>query len=63
MFSGDRNFPPIDQLLLLYTRLKGFSRYEEVAKDRNIRGTSSIDCRERGSAARGVYPTEYTSRM
>ena len=29
----------------------------------NTRGTSSMDCRERGSHARGVYLTQYTSRM
>ena len=29
----------------------------------NTRGTSSMDYRERGSHARGVYPTQYTSRM
>ena len=40
-----------------------FSRCEDVTKDRNTRGTSSMDCRERGSHARGVYPTYYTSRM
>ena len=28
-----------------------------------VRGTSSIDCRERGSHVRGVYHTQYTSRM
>ena len=43
--------------------LRVFSRCEDVAKDRNTRGTSSIDCRERGSYARSVYPTQYTSRM
>ena len=40
-----------------------FSRCEDVVKDRNTRETSSMDCRERGSHARGVYPTQYTSRM
>ena len=43
--------------------LKAFIRCQDVAKDLNIRGTSSMDCRERGSNARGVYPTQYTSRM
>ena len=43
--------------------LRVFSLCEEVTKDRNIRGTSSMDCRERGSHARDVYPTQYTSRM
>ena len=51
-------------LLLLYTiGLRVFSRCEDVAKDRNTKETSSMDCRERGSHARGVYPTQYTSRM
>ena len=51
-------------LLLLYTRLKAdLSRCEDVAKDRNTRGTPSMDCRKRGSHARGVYPTKDTSRM
>ena len=27
------------------------------------KGTSSMDCRERGSHARCLYPTQYTSRM
>ena len=27
------------------------------------KGPFSMDCRERGSHARGVYPTQYTSRM
>ena len=45
-------------------RVKGvLSRCEDVAKDRNARGTSSIDCRERGSHAGGVYPTQYTLCM
>ena len=43
--------------------LRVFSRCEDVAKDQNTRGTSSIDCRERRSHVRGVYPTQYTSRM
>ena len=43
--------------------LKVFSRCENVAKDRNTRGTSSMDCRVQRSHARGVYPTQYTSRM
>ena len=43
--------------------LRVFSRCEDVANDRNTRGTSSMDCRERGSHVRGVYPTLYTSRM
>ena len=34
------------------------SRCEDVANDRNTWGTSSMDCGERG-----VYPTQYTSRM
>ena len=36
---------------------------KDVAKDRNTRGKSTIDCREWGSHARGVYPIQYTSRM
>ena len=43
--------------------LRVFSRCKDVAKDRNTRGTSSMDCRERGSHARGVYSTQYTSRI
>ena len=43
--------------------LRVSSRCEDVAKDQNTRGTSSMDCRERRSHARGVYPTQYTSRM
>ena len=39
------------------------SRREDIAKDRNTRGTSSMDCRERGFHARGVYRTQYTWRM
>ena len=50
-------------LLLLYTRLKGLSRCEDVAKDRSTRGTSSMDCRERGSHVRGLYPTQLLSSM
>ena len=37
--------------------LRVFSSCEDIAKERNM------DCRERGSHARGVYPTQYTSRM
>ena len=40
-----------------------FSRWEDVAKDRDTRGTSSMACKERGSHARGVYPTQYASHM
>ena len=40
-----------------------FSGCEDVAKDKNIKGTSSVDCRERGSHARDVYPTQYTERV
>ena len=40
-----------------------FLRCENVAKYRNTRGTSSMDCRERGSHARDVYPTHYTLRI
>ena len=43
--------------------LRVFSRCKDDEKDRNTRGASSIDYRERGSHARGVYPTQYTSRM
>ena len=39
------------------------SRWKDVAKDRNAKGTSSMDCRERGSHARGVNPTQNTSRL
>ena len=53
------------QLLLLYRRLKeDFSHCKDVAKDRSTRDhPSSMDCREQGSQARGVYPTQDTSRM
>ena len=50
-------------LLLLYTRLKGLYRCGDVAKDRNTRGTSSMDRRVRGSHTRSVYHTQYTSRV
>ena len=51
-------------LLLLYTRLMAaFSRCENVANDQNTRETSSMDYRERGSHARGVYPTQDTSSL
>ena len=40
-----------------------FSRCEDIARNRTTRGTSSMDSRERGSHERGVYPTQYTSRM
>ena len=43
--------------------LRVFSRCKDVAKDRNTWGTSSMNCRERRSHARGVYPTQYTSLM
>ena len=53
----------VKRLLLLYTKLNGLSRCEDVAKYRITRGTSSTDCTERGSHARGVYPKQYTSHM
>ena len=35
-----------------------------MQKDREIRWSLfSTDCRDRGSHARGVYPTQYASRM
>ena len=37
--------------------------YGSITTRRKYKGTSSIDCRERGSHARGVYPTQYTSCM
>ena len=43
--------------------LRVFSRCEDVAKYKNTRETSSMDCRERGTHARGVYPIQYTSYM
>ena len=43
--------------------LRVCSPRENVVKDRNRRGTSSMDCRVRGFHERGVYPTQYTSRM
>ena len=37
--------------------------YRSITTRRKYKGTSSIDCRDRGSYARGVYPTQYTSRI
>ena len=34
-----------------------------ILKDRKNEGPLSIDYRERGSHALGVYPTQYTSRV
>ena len=34
-----------------------------ILKDQNTRDHSAWTIRERGSHARGVYPTQYTSRM
>ena len=53
----------LEQFYYYIRGLRVFSRRKDVAKDRTTRGTSSIDCRERGSQARGEYPTQYTSRM
>ena len=36
--------------------------YGSITTRRKYKGTSNMDCRERGSYARGVYPT-HTSRM
>ena len=44
-------------------RLRVINRCEDIAKDRNTRGTSRMNYREWGSHAQGVYPTQYTSRM
>ena len=45
-------------LLLLYTSLKEvFSSYEGVAKRTKYKGPFSMDHREQGSHARGVYPS------
>ena len=35
----------------------------KVNSPRKNKGPSSMDCRERGSYERGVYPTQDTSRM
>ena len=37
--------------------------YGSITTHQKYKGISSMDCRERGSYARGVYPTQYTSRM
>ena len=51
-------------MLLLRRRLKAvLSRCEDVAKTPKYERHLSMDCRERGSHARGVYPTQDTSRM
>ena len=34
-----------------------------ILKDQNTRDHPALDYRKRGSHARGVYPTQYTSRM
>ena len=39
------------------------SLYGSTTMRRKYKGTSGMDCRERGSHARGLYPTQYTSRM
>ena len=36
--------------------------YGSATTSRKYKGTSSMDYRERRSHARGVYPTQYTSR-
>ena len=37
--------------------------YGSITTRQKYKGTSSMNCRERGSHARGVYPTQDTSRM
>ena len=37
--------------------------YGSITTGQKYKRTSSMNCRERGSHARGVYPTQYTSRM
>ena len=37
--------------------------YESITTRNKYKGTSSMNCRERGSHARGAYPTQYSSRM
>ena len=50
--------------LLLYSGLKAIlSQYKVVANKTKYKGPISTDCRDRGSQARGVYPTQDTSRM
>ena len=57
-------YVPCQLLYFYYIRgFRVFSRCKDVAKDRNISWTSSMDCMERWSHARGVYPTQHTSRM
>ena len=51
------------RLLLLYRRLKGLLSLQRHCKRPKYKGTSSMECREWGSHARGVYPAQYTSRM
>ena len=50
-------------LLLLYTRLKGLKSLRRRCKRPTCKRQFSIDNRERGFHARGVYPTQDTSRM
>ena len=37
--------------------------YGSIITRRKYKGTFSMNCKERGSDARSVYPTQYTSRM
>ena len=37
--------------------------YGSMTTHRKYKRTSSRGCRERGTHVRGVYPTQYTSRM
>ena len=39
------------------------AHYGSITTRQKCKGTSSMDYRERGSHARGVYPTQYTSRI
>ena len=50
--------------MLLYSGLKAvFSQYKVVPKDRNTSDHIARAIRNRESHARGVYPTQDTSRM
>ena len=37
--------------------------YGSITMRQKYKGTSSMDCRDRGSHVRVVYPTQYTPRM
>ena len=50
-------------IIIIITRFREvLGRYRVVNRPR-YRGPASTDCRDRGSHARGVYPSQDTSRM